>query len=109
MNQQKMSGMIVVRVIWGALILGQIVVLGIAMFLSKSEGRAAMDAGEARTLFIASIAMLVSAVPVGFFVRRMIHSKAERPDGKIPLRAYMAGNIVLWALCEGAAMFGIVL
>jgi hypothetical protein len=96
-------------IIWAALLLGQLVFLGVVAWLIRQPGgRAPVTPDVRRLLFILCAAWLVMAVPVGYFIRWKMYEKARRPDGAVAAGGYASGNIILLALCEGASLFAIV-
>ena len=51
--------------------------------------------------------MLVTSVPVGYFIRGQIYKKNWEGDVVTP-KGYMMGNIVLLAMCEAVSLCGLV-
>jgi len=97
------------RIIWAALLTGQVVFLVIVMWLIRQPAQRATITPELRrTLFIIAAASLVMAVPIGYFIRRKSYDKGRGPDGAVAPPGYATGNIVLYALCEGVSLFAIV-
>ena len=97
------------RIIWAALLMGQVVFLVIVMWLIRQPAdRPAIDADLRRTLLIICAAWLVMALPIGYFIRMKAYEKGRTPDGAVAPSSYATGNIVLFALCEGASLFAIV-
>ena len=103
------GSLVTLRIIWAALLLGQLTFLGIVVWLIRQPGeRAPVSPDLRRTLFILCAAWLVMAVPVGYFIRLKMYEKDRRPDGSVAPASYASGNIIFWALCEGVSLFAIV-
>jgi hypothetical protein len=97
------------RIIWAALLLGQVVFLAIVMWLIRQPAdRATITPDLRRTLFIIAAVWLVMAVPIGYFIRWKIYDKGRGVDGSVTPGRYATGNIILFALCEGVSLFAIV-
>ena len=97
------------RIIWAALLLGQVVFLVIVMWLIRQPAdRSTVTPELRRTLFIIAAAWLVMAVPMGYFIRWKNYEKGRAPDGSVAPGNYATGNIILYALCEGVSLFAIV-
>jgi len=96
------------RIIWGALLMGEIMFLAVIMLVlwpnARPEQRLSDDI--LRYYLYAGLGMLVGVIAMGYILRSII-AKAG-PDGLIDGGRYVTGNIILWALSEGAAMFGLV-
>lgn len=99
----------VVRIIWGAMLIGIIVtgavILGV-MGPSGNEGDAEPDPNAGMFALIAA-AITVPAIGMGLFVRSQTFKKGWVGDAVTP-GAYSSGNIVAWAACEGPCIIGIV-
>ena len=103
------GSLVTLRIIWAALLLGQLIFLAIVVWLIRQPGeRPPVSPDLRRTLFILCAAWLVMAVPVGYFIRWKMYEKARRPDGAVAAGGYVTGNIILLALCEGVSLFAIV-
>jgi hypothetical protein len=97
------------RIIWAALLLGQVVFLVIVMWLIRQPAeRSTITPELRRTLFILAAAWLVLAVPIGYLIRWKTYEKGRAPDGSVSPGGYATGNIILLALCEGVSLFAIV-
>ena len=97
-----------IRIIWAAMLMGELVFLGVIFFLLRGGNPPAPAAAEVtRTLLFASIFFLVVAVVVGYFLRSRLY-EPRQADGSVAPGKYVTGNIILLALCEGAAFFGLV-
>ena len=98
-----------VRIIWAALLMGQVVFLVIVMWLIRQPAeRPPVDPNVRRTLLIICAAWLATAVPIGYFIRLKAYEKGRGPDGAVAPGSYATGNIILLALCEGVSLFAIV-
>ena len=98
--------MLTLRVIWAALLTGQIMFLGVALFLVKQQSRpAAVEPSVTSLIFYVGCAILVGGLLGGHVIRGAITSKASTPRGTTAT-AYAAGTIILLALLEAPAMIG---
>jgi hypothetical protein len=97
------------RMIWAALLMGQVIFLVIVMWLIRQPAeRPAIEPDVRRTLLVAAGAWLVMALPMGYFIRLKTYEKGRGPDGAVSPGSYVTGNIILLALCEGVSLFAIV-
>ena len=98
---------LMIRIIWGALLLGQFAFLAVESIILSQPGQQPAPPIDANILFVINIGMLVTIVPVMFMVRMKTFSR-NRVNGVIPPAAYGTGNIIFWAGCEGVSFFGLV-
>jgi hypothetical protein len=91
------------RVMWFALIAGELMaVMGVALLISKGMV-APVKAEVAAKMLIVSWAMVLTAVPLGYFMRMQAYKKNWRADVIAP-QGYLVGNLILWALCEACSL-----
>src|SRR5689334_5630730 len=93
----------VLRIIWAALLMGQLMFLAVAM----TVGRSSQPVDQTMLFYIAA-GMLVMATPVAYLLRAQMYANGRQLDGSISGAAYAGGNILLWAMFEGVGMFSIV-
>lgn len=97
------------RVLWAALLGGQVVfIIVIAVLQGQATGPTLGNPAMLDTLFWIAVAMVVLGVPVGYVLRMQMYKRYWERDVIRP-RGYVTGNLLLWAVCEGASMFGLVL
>lgn len=100
------------RIIWGALLMGQLTFLAVIVLVvwNRQSPAAAPDPRVLDLLFYVSVGMLLTMVTTGFLIRSFVYRKGRAFTGTDAVSggAYASGNIVLWALCEGASFFGLV-
>jgi hypothetical protein len=96
------------RIIWGALLMGQIIFFGVIVFVLWPQHRRTMDEQTLRLLFYVECAMLLTMIPVGFALRSITFRNGRDERGNVRPGAYSTGNILLWAMCEGVSFFGLV-
>lgn len=102
------------RIIWAALLGGQIVFLMVIAVLA-AQGTAGTGApggggGAASVVVIlgfVAAGLLVSGVIIGLFIRNQIYKANWQGDVVTPA-GYFQGNLVFLALLEGVAMVGLV-
>jgi len=100
--------LVTIRIIWAALLMGQLLFFLVIAFVLWPQGRKSGDPQFLRLLFFAECAMLLTAVPIGFVLRSQTFHKGRDESGNVRPAAYVTGNIILWATCEGASFFGLV-
>jgi hypothetical protein len=93
----------VLRIIWAALLMGQLMFLVVAM----TFGRASQP-GDQTLLFYIAAGMLVMITPLAYLLRAQTYASGRQADGSISGSAYATGNILFWAMFEGVGMFSIV-
>ncbi len=97
--------LIFLRIVWAALLLGQFMTLAIFLFLLHS-GQGPHQPESGHMLFLVSAAMLVTLVPIGWLIRRSMLRPG--PDGLVGPSQYSTGNIIFYAMCEGAGFTGLI-
>lgn len=93
------------RIIWGALIVGQVFLAGIVGTLAKPDEP--WDAEIGRWLLYLSAGLVLLLAPLGYFVRNQTYKAGWRGDVITP-GAYVRGNVALFAMMEGAAMVAMI-
>lgn len=96
-----------IRIIWLALLLGQLAFMAVVFLVILPNPNIRQNLHPQPALSWIPFVMLVTVVPVAFFMRRMIHRRTATAAGIRP-GAYSTGNIVFWAVCEGCAFFGLI-
>lgn len=94
--------------IWGALLVGQIVFFGVVLFLQSNGRRPAASEQTARLFLFVDAALLIVAGAGTYVLRRTIFTRARDKEEKVRLGMMFSGNLLFWAACEGASLFGIV-
>ena len=97
----------VIRIIWGALLLGQFAFAAVVAIILTQQGRQPAPAVDPTILLMINIAMLVVIVPAMFMMRMKTFGR-NRVNGLITPAAYSTGNIMFWAGCESVSFFGLV-
>ena len=97
------------RIIWGALLMGQILFLAVIFYVIWPDANPATRLSDQsrKILLYAAAAMLVMAIPIGYFIRSIAY-RNRGPDGRIAWPAYFTGNIILWGLSEGVSLAALV-
>jgi len=93
-----------VRLIWTALLIGQMMFFAFALYISRNGGFAALPASTTSILFYVSIGLLVVVTPVAYFVR----AKLLGGDRPVPLEKYVPANVAFHGMLEGVSMVGLV-
>ena len=108
MPSDSQATLMTLRIIWAALLIGQIVFFLVIAFVLWPHGRRTMDERTLKLLFYVGGVMLLTMIPIGFVLRSTMFRKGLDERGNVRPAAYTTGNIVLWAMCEGASFFGLV-
>ena len=103
--QLVLGPLISLRIIWFAMLLGEVVFLFVTMTILHQR-QPAPQPGIHKQFFIIDAVMLAAALPLAIFLRRTIQKPTA--TGKAPPQKYAVGTIVFMALCEGPAFFGLV-
>ena len=93
----------VLRIIWAALLLGQVVFLIVATTVAAER-----EPRDQTLLFYVAAGMLVIVTPVAYLLRAQSYARGRGADGAVAGGAYATGNILFWAMFEGVGMFSIV-
>lgn len=91
------------RIIWGALIAGQVIFFLVATLVRQQSAGAAPDA-PLDVLMMVATAMSLAAIPTAFILRRATFGPAPVAPQK-----YATGTIIALALLEGPSLFGLVI
>lgn len=97
------------RVLWTALLLGEIAFAAVVAALTTGMlGDApAADPDLAPIMTGVGLLMLVTVVPIAYFIRGQVYKRHWRDHAVAP-QGYFTGNLLLWAACEGVTFFGLV-
>ena len=93
------------RIIWAALLLGQVIFLCVILFLRRSGGP---DAPPPPVLAYVAMLAVVVAAPIAFVMRKAMYGPPD-DRGNIPPKKYAAGNLRFLAILEGVSMLGLVI
>ena len=96
----------ILRVLWGILLVGQLLLIGVAAMVVNSSPASAMNADMTLKLFGLNAGLLVFNVILGTFIRSQIYKRSWRGQVVAPL-GYFTGNVVMLALLEMVIFFGI--
>lgn len=92
----------IARIIWGALLAGQLIFLAVAVFLRPSMGQP--DPELTRVLLALVAVLAVTSVALSRFIPGRIPAR----PGLSPDQVVLNRGIVAWALCEGPGLFAVV-
>src|SRR4051794_2716722 len=98
--------LLIQRIIWAVLLLGELNFLGILKFVLWGKQRQA-DPHVLNLMLYVLIGMAVVIIPTTWLFRaRLFNSAREKSgNGSVPSGVYGTGNIIFWAGCEGVAFF----
>ena len=99
------KALVTIRIIWFALILGQVAFLIVVASIHPPSRSLVIPQA---TLIRVNLLLLLTEVPVAFVIRMMIFRRGT-VDGRIRPAAFARGNIVFWAGCEGVSFFGLII
>jgi len=100
------EALMVARLIWVALLGGQII-LAVAVVVLNWTGHQLEHAAVGGILAGISGLMLIGGVPAGLFIRGQI-LKRHWVGGAVQPGGYLTGNLILWAMIEGASIVGLI-
>src|SRR6478735_2264455 len=100
-NGSSQGRLATLRIIWFALLMGQLIFLGVIFFViwPHQNPRQRPSDDTMRIFLYVTGAMLVGAIPLGYFLRSALYG-ARNSDGSIHPGRYASGNIILWAMSE---------
>jgi hypothetical protein len=94
------------RIIWAAIILGELAFAVVTMVIPWGNPSLFSNPAEGRLMTEIAVAMMIVVLPAAFLARRVIRGPGNAAD--MTVGRYLAGNIVFLVLCGGVAIFGIV-
>ncbi len=101
------TAIVTVRIIWGALLFGQVSLLAVAaMGIAQATERGA-PANSVLQIFWINVVLLMVAVPLGYFLRAQCYKRHWQANA-ITARGYITGNLLLLALLEAVSLLGLV-
>jgi hypothetical protein len=108
-NPSNRGRLAALRIIWAALLMGQVNFLGVIFFVlwPNQSARRQPDPMTMRMLLYVAGGMLVAAILGGYIIRSMMYGPRQS-DGSIHPARYASGNIILWAMSEGVAFLALV-
>ena len=106
--QRSPAGILAVsRIIW-AVSAGSMLMVGavmVFMTLRTALPPPEVSTGVESPMLLAAALMTAVALPMSLFVRAQVFKRGWVGDVVTP-QAYFTGNMIAWAICEGAAFFG---
>jgi len=95
------------RIIWLAMILGQLAFIGIAYLFIK-DGFEPIVGGElAQSMFYAAMGTFALGLVGGYILRMQTYKRCWLADRVTP-EGYFMGNLMLYAIMEAVSIFGVV-
>ena len=99
--------LITARVIWAMLCMGVMLLGGVMVFVTLRVEAREQDAAIGNMALLGAAVVTLLALPVALFIRSQMFKRGWVGEVVTP-SAYVTGNIVPWAVCEGAAIFGFI-
>ena len=101
------------RIIWGAMLMGQLMFLGVIFAIfhpawTAPPSRTQLGEPPPDILLYASIGLLVICVIGAFAIRAVVFNANRDEQGLIKPGGYATGTIIYMAMLEGASFFGLV-
>lgn len=96
-----------IRLVWGALIAGQVMFAVAVIVITQLTGGLNVEREVVTTLFYVTVALGAVMLPAGYVVRMQAYKAGWKADGVAPAQ-YFAGNLILLAMAEGVALFSLV-
>lgn len=94
------------RVFWGAMLAGLVLLFLLVLSLWSKDAVPDSPPSVVRGLGYVVVIMLVTLVPLGYFIRNQQYKKHWRGDAIAPA-GYLSGNLVLFVFCELIASVGL--
>jgi hypothetical protein len=108
-EQTPEQALLTLRILWGAQILGIVVVATVmAMVFSDSSESQPGAEGLWPAVYAGAWGLLLVGMAVGWFVRNQVY-KRYWEAGAVTPAGYVQGNIVFVAITEGAVILGLIL
>jgi F0F1-type ATP synthase membrane subunit c/vacuolar-type H+-ATPase subunit K len=104
MNDDPKQTLLVTRIVWAAMIAGQMLFMIVIPFIWPDEPKQTQSPD---IMLMLPFVMLVVMVPVGYFIRMQVYKANWREDIVAP-GGYFTGNLILLAMCEAVAFMGLV-
>lgn len=95
------------RVIWFALLCGQVMFMFFALFMIADAGKEVAEESSDLLLFYIACGMLVTLLPAGLFIRNQVY-KSHWREHRVAAPGYFIGNLILLAMMEGVSFLGLV-
>lgn len=97
----------VLRLLWAGLLGMQLVIAAVVLVVVQADPPTA-DTSLRQLLLLIAVAVLCVLTPVGLFARNQTYKAHWRADVITPA-GYVKGNVILFAMLEGAATVALVL
>lgn len=105
--QSPKAALLTLRIVWGALLFGVLVFMLVVGIILANTAAKPVDAQFATVLLVVLLALLVTELPIGYFVRMQVYKRSWQGDVISP-SGYSTGNIILFACCESVALFALI-
>ncbi len=106
-NQPQHRTLITTRIIWAAMLVGQIGFMAAIAVVWNLQNTFQLNPDTARLLFYISLGMLFTLIPLGYTMRSQTYKRYWQAHAVTPA-GYLQGNIVLLAMCESVAIIALV-
>lgn len=101
----KQKALSTLRIIWASLLMGPIMFFVILMFIVKPTASGSTSLSQ--TLHMVSLVVTLVFIPAGYMIRLQTYKKHWQVNSVTP-QGYLTGNLILLAICEGAALLGVI-
>lgn len=96
------SALFTTRIIWAALLMGQLIFLAVAYL----RGGLQINAPLGRVLGLIAVILVVAFIPIAYVMRGILYGPA-RAENRVPPERYTSANIMFLAMFEGPSFLGI--
>ncbi len=109
MTQPK-SNIKVTQTLYSAFLMGQVLFLGVSIYLRQTGFGITLDESVNRILQIVALLLSVTAVLIGFkiFNKKVAAARDGSYSSGEKMAMHRAASIIQWAMTEGACLFSIV-
>ncbi len=105
-NPTPQQALLTARIFWAAMVIGLFIAGGVMIFVVQPRNNMRQSDSGDPFVYLPFLVYFV-AVPVGLFMRGQTFKRGWVGD-VVTTEAYVSGNIVAWACCEGSAFASLI-
>ncbi len=92
----------VLRIVWFALIAGQLG-FGFVAYMAAQQGQTDAQTQLSFQMLVIAVGMLIGAVGMGYFIRNQVYKRCWQTHAVTP-QGFFMGNLLLFALLDGVSL-----